>query len=337
MSCEWSDKIFGVAESGFQPLALEVFRFQYNNCPVYNSYVNALDIDVSAVNSLEKIPYLPVSFFKTNTIQSGEFKAALIFESSGTTGTINSKHSIKDISLYTTSFLKNFEAAYGDPARCCVIGLLPSYMERKNSSLVYMVDDLIKKCRHPLSGFYLDDFEKLNETLKTLEGKKKKTILIGVTYALLDFAEKFPQPLNSTIIIETGGMKGRRQELTRMEVHAKLKQAFGLAAVHSEYGMTELLSQAYAKQEGKFQTPPWMKVLIRDDEDPFEVNSQQYFLNNSVLKRLTGAINIIDLANVYSCSFIATDDAGTLYGDGSFEVLGRLDGSDLRGCSLLVV
>jgi hypothetical protein len=230
---------------------------------------------------------------------------------------------------------------YGDLKECCVLGLLPSYLEKGNSSLVYMVDDLIKQSRHPQSGFYLYDLEKLKETLSSLERASQKTLLIGVTYALLDFAEKFPpdsyrEPFTNTIIMETGGMKGRREELTRMEVHDQLKKAFGKTEIHSEYGMTELLSQAYAKKEGKFQSPPWMKVLIRDDEDPLTIQSLLVPRLETVAS-ISGVINIIDLANIYSCSFIATDDVGKLYPDKSFEVLGRMDGSDLRGCSLLTV
>ena len=211
---------------------------------------------------------------------------------------------------------RRFKKIYGDPQEWCVLGLLPSYLEKGNSSLVYMVDDLIKQSQHPQSGFYLYDLEKLKETLLSLERSNQKTLLIGVTYALLDFAEKFPMPLKNTIIMETGGMKGRREELTRMEVHDQLKKAFGKTEIHSEYGMTELLSQAYAKKEGRFQCPPWMKVLIRDDEDPLSVQ------HSDVMDVVSGAINIIDLANVYSCSFIATDDVGKLYPDKSFEVLG---------------
>jgi phenylacetate-coenzyme A ligase PaaK-like adenylate-forming protein len=349
MSCEWPDKIFGVTEQGFQSLALDIFRFQYDNCRVYNSFVNALGVDPALVTTLEQIPFLPVSFFKNNTIKSGQFEAELIFESSGTTQTHNSHHHIKDTALYKKSFLKNFISQYGNPADpidtgWCVLGLLPSYLERNNSSLVFMVDCLIKESGNPDSGFYLNEFENLQATLKMLEQKKQKTLLIGVTYALLDFAEKFPMQLHHTVVMETGGMKGRREELTRMEVHERLKNAFGLAEIHSEYGMTELLSQAYAKSEGRFHCPPWMKILIRDDEDPFQVKSQesigklfQLTTHDSPLTKLTGIINIIDLANVYSCSFLATDDAGRLYPDGSFEVLGRTDGSDLRGCSLLAV
>jgi len=330
MNGEWHDKIFSVAESGFRQLALDFFHFQYEVNPVYNSYVNALGIIPSTVDEIEKIPFLPISFFKTDKIKTGKFNAEVIFKSSGTMQTINSQHHVKDVSIYTQSFTTGFTNLYGNLQEWCILGLLPSYLEKGNSSLVYMVDDLIKKSQHPQSDFYLYDLEKLKETLLSLERANQKTLLIGVTYALLDFAEKFPIRLANTIIMETGGMKGRREELTRMEVHDQLKKAFGKIEIHSEYGMTELLSQAYAKKEGRFQCPPWMKVLIRDDEDPLSVQQSES-------KLVSGAINIIDLANIYSCSFIATDDVGKLYPDKSFEVLGRMDGSDLRGCSLLTV
>jgi len=282
------------------------------------------------VDEIEKIPFLPISFFKTDEIKAGKFKAEVIFKSSGTTQTINSQHHVKDVSIYTQSFTTAFKKIYGDLQEWCILGLLPLYLEKGDSSLVYMVNDLIKQSHHLQSGFYLYDLEKLKETLLVLERANQKTLLIGVTYALLDFAEKFPISLMNTFIMETGGMKGRREELTRMEVHDQLKKAFGKTEIHSEYGMTELLSQAYAKKEGRFQCPPWMKVLIRDDEDPLSIQ-------HSGPGVVSGAINIIDLANVYSCSFIATDDVGKLYPDKSFEVLGRMDGSDLRGCSLLTI
>jgi len=330
MNGEWHDKIFSVTESGFSQLALDIFHFQYEANSVYNSYVNALGKKPSDVDEIEKIPFLPISFFKTDEIKTGKFNAEIIFKSSGTTQTINSQHHVKDLSIYIQSFTTAFKKIYGEPLEWCVLGLLPSYLEKGNSSLVYMVDDLIKQSHHPQSGVYLYDLEKLKDTLLALERANQKSLLIGVTYALLDFAEKFDLPLANTIIMETGGMKGRREELTRMEVHDQLKKAFGKTEIHSEYGMTELLSQAYAKKEGRFEFPPWMKVLIRDDEDPLTVQ-------HSAPGVVSGAINIIDLANVYSCSFIATDDVGKLYGDKSFEVLGRMDGSDLRGCSLLTV
>jgi len=335
---EWHDKIFSLAEKDFRQLALEIFHFQYQANRVYNSYVNALGITPSRVDKIEKIPFLPISFFKTNEIKTGKFNAEEIFESSGTTQTTNSRHHVKDVSIYTESFTKSFENMYGDLKEWCILGLLPSYLEKGNSSLVYMVDSFIKQSRHSQSGFYLYDLEKLNETLLSLERVNQKTLLIGVTYALLDFAEKFPcdgnrEKLKNTVIMETGGMKGRREELTRMQVHEQLKKAFSKTEIHSEYGMTEILSQAYAKKEGRFECPPWMRIMIREEEDPLTVSAPGL----QIVTPIAGAINIIDLANVYSCSFIATDDVGKLYPDKSFEVLGRMDGSDLRGCSLLTV
>jgi hypothetical protein len=344
MNCEWRDKIFLVEENSFEQLALAIFHFQYDENTVYKSYINALGISPDVINKIEKIPFLPIGFFKTDKIKTGKFNAEEIFQSSGTTQSVNSRHHVKDVSIYTESFTKAFENIYGRITEWCILGLLPSYLERENSSLVYMVDNLITKTQHPLSGFYLYDLDKLKDTLISLEKIKQKTLLVGVTYALLDFAEKFPMKLSHTTIMETGGMKGRRKELTRIEVHEQLKKAFGKKEIHSEYGMTELLSQAYAEKEGRFRSPTWMKVLIRDDEDPLSVtslasrvDSQQLTTHHSPLTPLTGAINVIDLANVYSCSFIATDDVGKLYPDASFEVLGRMEGSDLRGCSLLAV
>jgi phenylacetate-coenzyme A ligase PaaK-like adenylate-forming protein len=319
-------KIFGSNRESFEQMALEIFRFQAGNNPVYKAFTLALKIDPSSVASISDIPFLPVRFFKTHEVRSGSFSAAAIFESSGTSGTVNSRHYVRDLALYEESFIRGFELFYGPVKDLCILGLLPSYLERNNSSLVYMVDKLIRLSAHPQSGFYLDEFDKLDKTLEELEKAGQKTILIGVTFALLDFAEKHPRSLQHTTIMETGGMKGRKKEMIREEVHAILKNAFGLHSIHSEYGMTELLSQAYSKGEGIFFCPPWMRILVRDEEDPFLVRSQG-----------PGTINVIDLANIYSCSFIATDDAGKLNADGSFEVLGRVDGSDLRGCSLLTV
>jgi phenylacetate-coenzyme A ligase PaaK-like adenylate-forming protein len=337
MTCEWHDKIFSIGQNGFQELALEIFRFQYENNPVYNSYVNALGIKPASVNQIEQIPFLPISFFKTDEIKTGKFNTEVVFESSGTTQTINSRHHVKDVSIYVENFTRTFESMYGNVKDWCILGLLPSYLEKGNSSLVYMVDSLIRQCGHSQSGTYLNDHKKLNDELISLENSGQKTLLIGVTYALLDFAEQFPIHLRYTTIMETGGMKGRRKELTRMEVHEQLKKAFDKNGIHSEYGMTELLSQAYSKKEGRFQCPSWMKVMIRDEEDPLLVQHHELRVPSNEQKPITGAINIIDLANVYSCSFIASDDVGRLYPDGSFEVLGRMDGSDLRGCSLLTV
>ncbi|HET9745696.1 MAG TPA: acyl transferase [Chitinophagaceae bacterium] len=357
MSCEWHDKIFSVSENNFRELALEIFRFQYASNPVYRTFIDALRIRPETIDVLESIPFLPISFFKTDEIKTGKFNAEAIFESSGTTPGTNSHHHVKDISLYAESFARGFQNVYGQIGEWCILGLLPSYLEKGNSSLVFMVEKLIEKTAHPQSGFYLADFERLRDTLALLEKAKQKTLLIGVTYALLDFAEQFPMQLYNTLVMETGGMKGKREELTRMEVHERLKKAFGKNEIHSEYGMTELLSQAYAVKEGKFSCPAWMRVMIRDEEDPLAVYSLQWAVSSgqstvssqqsavssqsgvqrSPLTSITGAINIIDLANVYSCSFIATEDLGKVYPDNSFEVLGRMDGSDLRGCSLLTL
>ena len=342
MTCEWHDKIFSANETESGQLALDIFQFQFASNPVYQSYVTTIGADLAGIDSVETIPFLPIRFFKTDRIMAGEFNPELKFESSGTTLTTSSKHYVKDASLYIESFNRTFRRVYGNINEWCILGLLPSYLEKGNSSLVYMVGNLIDQSNHSQSGFYLYDLEKLKTVLQQLEDRKQKTLLIGVTYALLDFAEKFPMPLRYTTIIETGGMKGRREELTRMEVHERLKKAFVKNEIHSEYGMTELLSQAYSIRDGRFTCPPWMRILIRDEEDPFLVQGTQlrrdsYQVQRDDRKPLTGAINIIDLANVYSCSFIATDDIGKLYEDGSFEVLGRMDGSDLRGCSLLTV
>lgn len=287
----------------------------------------------AGIKKVEQIPFLPIRFFKTHAVKTGSFEPAMIFESSGTTGSVNSCHLVKDLSLYEESFLKGFISFYGTVKDYCIIGLLPSYMERNNSSLVYMVNELVTKSGHPQSGFYLNEYDRLLTVLNELESSRQKTLLIGVTFALLDFAEKHTLPLQHTIVMETGGMKGRRKEMIRQQVHAILKKAFTVPFIHSEYGMTELLSQAYSKGDGIFQCPPWMKVVLRDEEDPLSVNIPD-FQNRAYSQ---GAINIIDLANIHSCSFIATDDAGRLYPDDSFEVLGRMDNSDLRGCSLMVL
>lgn len=313
-------------EADFKDLVLEIFRFQSQHNPIYKDYLQALNVNPVNVSSLEQISFLPVRFFKSHTVQTSSFEPATIFESSGTTGSINSRHLVKDLSLYEESFTRGFELSYGPVNEWCIIGLLPSYLDRQNSSLVYMVDKLIQLSKHPQSGFYLKEYEQLSVSLTKLEKRKQKTLLIGVTFALLDFAAQYPQPLQHTVIMETGGMKGRREEMIRPQVHELLKTAFHCSMIHSEYGMTELLSQAYSKGEGVFTCPPWMKLLVRDEEDPFVVK-----------KAGAGTINIIDLANIYSCSFIATDDAGKIHSNSSFEVLGRIDGSDLRGCSLMVI
>ena len=320
------NNLFELSVTGFDELVQESFQFQYKNNLIYRSFCDALHIDPAKVSSIEKVPFLPIGFFKTHKVVSTEFIAETIFESSGTSKTIQSKHYVKSLVLYEEAFTKGFTAQYDSPKNYCILGLLPSYLERSNSSLVYMVQKLIDKSNHPMNGFYLNNFKELFDRVQQLEKEGQPAILVGVTFGLLDFAEQYQLPLKNTIIMETGGMKGRREEMTREQVHQKLKHAFSLNTIHSEYGMTELLSQAYSKGNGIFQCPPWVKVLVRDEDDPFHIRTSG-----------KGAINIIDLANVYSTSFIATDDVGEVFEDGSFRVLGRMDNSDIRGCSLLAL
>ncbi len=312
-------------------MALEVFRFQFENNLLYRKFAESTGASVSLVNSIERIPFLPIQFFKTHKVTTTGFDPEIIFESSGTTGIIKSKHFVKNIRLYEKSFTDTFQLFYGKETEWCILGLLPSYPERKNSSLVTMVNQLIKNSKNSFSGFYINDFDKLHHVLLHNEILKQRTLLIGVTYALLDFAEKYKLKLSNTIIMETGGMKGKRKEITREEVHEILTERFGVATIHSEYGMTELLSQAYSNGNGLFKCPPWMKVLIRTEDDPLEVKS----FSAKSKKPLTGIINVIDLANIYSCAFIATEDIGKIHANDYFEVLGRCDASDIRGCSLL--
>ena len=312
-----TNKLWELAPDQFWETSKIIFNWQAAHNPVYKQWV--------ALNKSSAIPFLPISFFKTQDVFIGE-KPINLFESSGTTQDVKSHHWVQDLSLYEASFLKAFELFYGKPSNYCIIGLLPSYLERKHSSLVYMVDKLIKVSGHAQSGFYLDDFVKLNEVLYDLENQKQKVWFIGVSFALTDFAIAFPQQLNSTIVLETGGMKGRKEELTRNELHQLLRKHLGTSTIHSEYGMTELLSQAYSIKEGVFKCPPWMKVMVAEEEDP------------TAIKEIgRGVLHIIDLTNIYSCSFIATEDLGEVFEDGSFTVLGRLDASARRGCSLLVV
>ena len=312
-----TNKLWELAPDQFWQTSKIIFNWQAAHNSVYKQWVE--------LNKSSAIPFLPISFFKTQDVFIGE-KPVNLFESSGTTQDVKSNHWVQDLSLYETSFLKGFKLFYGKPADYCIIGLLPSYLERKHSSLVYMVDKLIKASGHAQSGFYLDDFTKLNEVLQDLEKQNQKVWFIGVSFALTDFAIAFPQQLNSTIVLETGGMKGRKEELTRNELHQLLREHLGTRTIHSEYGMTELLSQAYAIKEGVFKCPPWMKLMVAEEEDP------------TAIKEIgRGVLHIIDLANIYSCSFIATEDVGEVFEDGSFTVLGRLDASARRGCSLLVV
>lgn len=325
----WNEKIFS-PNINFLSLANEVYNYQNAQIDIFAKWnkqrlVQKKQLETNSFLQLNEFNFLPISFFKTHQLIAQKVDLpSLIFESSGTTKTINSKHFVQDNNIYQQSFLNAFERIYGSISNYCVLGLLPSYLERNNSSLVYMVNDFIKKSNHPKSNFYLHNFKDLHHTLIELEAKKQPTLLIGVTYALLDFAEQFPMHLQHTVVMETGGMKGRKKEMLRAEVHAYLKQQLNCKSIHSEYGMTELLSQAYATENGRFICPPWMKVLVRSEDDPF-----------CICTTGKGIINVIDLANVHSCSFIATDDVGIVYEDGSFEVLGRLDNSDLRGCSLL--
>ena len=302
-----------------------VFEWQAQNNPVYQQWVHLMSKDDKLPEQTNQIPFLPISFFKTHDVFVGQ-KPITLFESSGTTEDVVSKHWVADTRIYEESFLQCFQIFYGAPTDYCVIGLLPSYLERNHSSLVYMVDHLIHLSKHPDSGFYLDDFASLDKVLKKLEQQKQKVWLIGVSFALIDFSSIFPQQLNNTIVVETGGMKGRKQELTKMELHSLLARQLGTQKIHSECGMTELLSQAYSHGEGNFSCPPWMKVFVSDEDDP------------TLLKSIgRGVLHIIDLANIYSCSFIATQDLGEINEDGSFQVLGRVDASDRRGCSLMVV
>ncbi|PWV49820.1 acyl-protein synthetase LuxE [Chitinophaga sp. S165] len=313
-------------EQDMEAAALELFRYQYQENALYRAYTDALHRRPSDVRSLQQIPFLPIQFFKTHTVTCGTFTPELVFESSGTTQTINSRHLVKEAAIYERSFLAGFERTYGPVSDFVVLGLLPSYLERRHSSLVYMVQDMVKRSGHAASGFYLYEHDKLADHLRELEASGQKTLLIGVTFGLLDFAEHHSLQLENTIVMETGGMKGRREEWTRQQVHDYLRERLGCKHIHAEYGMTELLSQAYSKGEGLFTSPPWMKVLVRDENDPFQLS----------VSNASGVINVVDLANVYSCAFIATEDIGRLHSEGSFEVLGRLDNSALRGCSLMV-
>ena len=330
---DFEKSIFAAQDHNFNELAIELFNHQHQHNNIYRQFCDSLQIDANSVNSISKIPFLPISFFKTHDVKSGKFETDTVFESSGTTQMTPSKHFVKDLELYKKSFTRCFEKFYGAPQDKCILGLLPSYLERKNSSLVQMVDELINASNNPLSGFYLYDHEKLHRTILHNELLKLPTLLIGVTYALLDFAEAYPMQLRHTIVMETGGMKGRREEMTRPEVHDILQKQLSISLVHSEYGMTELLSQAYSKGDGIFHCPSWMKILLRDEDDPFHIITAADVQN----KPLTGLINVIDLANIHSCCFIATDDIGRLHSNESFEVLGRADSSDVRGCSLLAL
>ncbi|MEZ4797221.1 MAG: acyl transferase [Flavobacteriaceae bacterium] len=314
-------------DTNFQELALQIFNYQFNQNKVYRSFCDLLNIHPSDVQQISEIPFLPIQFFKSHKVLSSQNPIEQTFSSSGTTGSVTSKHYVTDLEIYKQSFRKGFHSFYGNIKDYVILALLPSYLEREGSSLIYMVNDMITQSNHPESGFYLDDFKTLSETLIELDKSNKNVLLIGVSFALLDLVERYQFNLQNTIIMETGGMKGRRKELVRAELHHILKQGFGVKNIYSEYGMTELLSQAYSNGNGIFKCPSWMKVLTRDTEDALTIQQQGK----------TGGINIIDLANINSCSFIATQDLGKVYSDGSFEVVGRFDNSDIRGCNLMVL
>ncbi|MCD4832904.1 MAG: acyltransferase [Bacteroidales bacterium] len=322
-----TDEIFSInSDNHFNDIALRIFNYQAENNPVYKEYLFHLGTNFSSIKTVQEIPFLPIEFFKTHKVITGSEQDVKTFYSSGTTGIEKSNHYITDLSVYEKSFLTAFEQQYGKISNYCILALLPTYLENESSSLVYMVNRLIEESGHSESGFYLQNGEELALKLRYLNQAKTKVILIGVSYALVDLAEKFPMNLPNTIIMETGGMKGKRKELTKKELHNFLSSKFGIESIHSEYGMTELLSQAYSKGDGKFYSPPWMKILIRDVYDPF------CYLE----KEKPGGINIIDLANINSCSFIETKDLGKINQNNSFEILGRFDYSDIRGCNLLV-
>lgn len=320
-------RILEVNDADFEEVALQVFRYQYQSVELYARFCQSFNRTPETVNCWQHIPFLPISFFKSHSVIANGKQAAVRFESSGTTGTVSSKHYVADTALYERSFLKAFQLFYGAPEDYTILALLPSYLERGNSSLVYMADKLIRLSGKTESGFFLNDFEKLQTVLKQLKQQARKTLLLGVTYALLDFAEQYPVAFPELIVMETGGMKGRREELTRPEVHAILSRGFGVSQIHSEYGMTELLSQGYSKGQGIFRLPPWMRIVPRDVYEPTRLLTQNE----------AGAVNVIDLANLYSCSFIATNDMCRMAADGSFEILGRMDNAELRGCNLMYV
>jgi len=321
-------KIFGIkSEYEFQSLVLEIFKFQYGTNLIYKTFVDSLKINVSEIKDFKYIPFLPIEFFKSKIVICGNLNPdAVCFSSSGTTGQVTSKHYVNSISLYEDSFSKGFAHFYGNIKEYCVLALLPSYLEKGGSSLVYMANQLIKDSGHPLSGFYLYNLDELVNTISELKKRNQKTILLGVSYALLDLAEKNVILNEHFIVMETGGMKGKREELTKEELHHTLKNKFKIKTIHSEYGMTELLSQSYALTDGRFKSVPWKRILIRDISDPFSY----------VLEGKTGGVNVIDLANLHSCSFVETKDLGKHYADHSFEIVGRFDTSDLRGCNLLM-
>lgn len=320
------ERIFSLVENNFDAAAMEVFRIQSQHCEVYRSYLGHLGIDSTKITQTSAIPYLPIEFFKQFEIRTGAFCEEVIFSSSSTTGIGVSRHFVKELALYTKTFTQAFDTLVGDHTAYCHLALLPSYLEREGSSLITQVEYFIKHSRHRHSGFYLHNTEELYDRLAKNEEQQIPTVLWGVTFALMDFVEKYSMPLRYAMVIETGGMKGRRKEITRAELHAFLKRKFSLNVIGGEYGMTELMSQAYAIQDGIYRTPAWMRVTAREVNDP---------LGKPITGR-HGALNIIDLANLHSCAFIATSDLGIVHADGGFEVQGRMDYSDTRGCNLLV-
>ncbi|WP_457289094.1 LuxE/PaaK family acyltransferase [Pedobacter sp. UYP24] len=322
-----AQRIFSIgSQNDFDQVCLEVFALQAKNCSVYSQYISNLKIVPAAIKSVEEIPYLPISFFKTHEVLSSRQQSQITFSSSGTTGMVQSRHLVTDLSIYEASFNKAFDLFYGPAEEICFLALLPSYLEREGSSLIYMIDTLLERSNHPTSGYFLHNHAELFDALEIQKATGQKTILIGVTYALLDFLESHQVSFPELIVMETGGMKGKRKEMVREELHQVLTTGFGVKVIHSEYGMTELLSQGYSKGLGIFNCPPWMRISLRDTNDPL----------SAVTGSRTGGINVIDLGNLNSCAFIATQDLGRTYEDGSFEVLGRFDNSDIRGCNLLI-
>ena len=321
------DQIFNIAsEKDFTKIALAIFKHQFKNNKVYRSFCDLLYIHPSDVKEVNQIPFLPIQFFKSHKVISSQEPVQEIFTSSGTTGNNTSKHFVTNASIYEESYRKGFQYFYGNIEEYVVLALLPNYLERKGSSLIYMVDDLISRSKNIESGFYLNNLTELARKLTILNDEGKKVLLIGVSFALLDLVEKQQFNLNNTIVMETGGMKGKRKEMVREELHEILKNGFGVSQIHSEYGMTELLSQGYSNGNGVFDCPPWMRIITRDTEDALTIQKQGK----------TGGINVIDLANYNSCSFIATQDLGKINLDRTYEVIGRFDNSDIRGCNLMV-
>ncbi len=321
------DEIFNIKDKEeFERLALEAFHFQMNKNAVYKKFVSHLSVEPSSIKQVEKIPFLPIQFFKSHHVYASSKKEEIVFTSSGTTGMVTSKHPVAGVSIYERSFNKAFELFYGNPADYCILALLPSYLEREGSSLVYMALNFIEKSKNNGSGFYLSNINELKTAISALKQRKQKTILLGVSYALMDLADSDCELNEDFIVMETGGMKGKRKELLKEELHSYLAERFKISKIHSEYGMTELLSQAYSSGDGIYQCPPWMQVSTREVNDPFSKTK----VNKS------GGINVIDLANFYSCPFIATQDLGRILPNGDFEIIGRFDNSDIRGCNLLV-